>query len=123
MIAWLCVIVILASVIWSLRLRGRPWYRNSYSQGVMDGWAITHVGHGMVLYGIAKMVFTAPMNQLLAMVIAVEALWESLENRDWVIRWFRQGGDKDYFGDSIANSCCDIAACAVGALITSCFIG
>jgi len=83
---------------------------------------VTHFGHGIVLYGLAKIVFVVPMLDLLSIVVIVETLWESVENRNWMIRLFRAGGDKNYFGDSILNSAGDVVACIAGALLTSMFI-
>ena len=105
-----------------LRRRGRPWYRNQESQSWIDGWTITHVGHGIVLFGIAKSAFPHTGYESLGFVIAAEALWESLENRDWVINLFRSAGDKKYFGDSVVNSMSDVVACTIGALFTGLFI-
>lgn len=122
MTIWLCVVALLILVAWSLRHRGRPWYRNAYSQRTIDGWSVTHFGHGIVLFGLVKMSFDWDTNQLVALVLIVETFWESLENRNWLIRLFRAGGDKNYFGDSVANSGFDLAACAAGALFTSLFI-
>jgi len=105
-----------------LRRRGRPWHRNCYSQAWLDGWSVTHVGHGIVMFGIAKAVFPGTFYEPLGFVIAAEAIWESFENRNWVIRMFRRAGDKNYFGDSVANSAGDILACIVGALFTGFFV-
>jgi hypothetical protein len=113
----------LTAVTWSLRHRGRPWYRNAYSQRTIDGWTITHIGHGIVFYGIARTAFfNWPAIDVISLVVIVESLWESVENRNWVIRLFRQGGDQDYWGDSVANSLTDIAACFVGAVFVSLWI-
>ena len=121
---WLWVIAtgIVALVTWSLERRGRPWWRNQYSQRSVDGWSVTHFGHGIVLFGLARMTFAWPTPDLLSLIISVEALWESVENRNWLIRRFRAGGDKNYFGDSICNSAGDLVACVLGALFTSLFI-
>ncbi len=117
MILLLIAVLVVSVVAYSLRRRGRPWYRNSYSQRWIDGWTATHFGHGLVAFGLAKMLLHWPNAELLAVVIAAEALWESFENRNWVINFFRGAGDKGYFGDSIANSAGDLAACTLGALV------
>ncbi len=104
-------------VAYSLYRRGQPWHRNRYSQRTIDGWTGTHFGHGLVLYGLAKMLFHLGPVDLLSIVVIAEAGWESFENRNWVINFFRGAGDKDYFGDSIANSGVDLLACTCGALV------
>lgn len=119
---WVIAVGVVGLVGWSLRHRGRPWYRNRYSQRSIDGWSVTHFGHGIVLFGLASMTFDWDTDQLVAVVLVVEALWESVENRSWLIRLCRSGGDKNYFGDSICNSAGDLAACTLGALFTSLFI-
>lgn len=119
---WIATTILITLVTWSLRHRGRPWHRNRYSQGWFDGWSVTHFGHGIVLFGLAKMTFAWEFDQLMSVVLSVETLWESLENRNWLIKLFRAGGDKNYYGDSIANSAGDLLACLVGAVFASVFI-
>jgi hypothetical protein len=119
----LSALIMVAAVTISLRARGRPWYRNQYSQRVVDAWAITHVGHGIVLYGLLRCLLDWQPYELLSLVVISESLWESLENRNWTIRLFRRGGDKHYWGDSVANSGADLLACLAGAVVTSFFVG
>ncbi|MCP4900029.1 MAG: DUF2585 family protein [bacterium] len=116
MILPFCTLIVMVIVTLSLRRRGRPWYRNRYSQRLIDAWTATHFGHGLVLFGLAKMVFPWGCVDLLAIVVMAETLWESFENRNWVIRMFRKGGDVNYFGDSVGNSGIDVLACLLGAL-------
>ncbi len=111
-----CALIVVAIVVCSLRVRGRPWHRNNYSQRWIDGWAGTHYGHGLVLYGLVKMLFPLEPVDLLSIVIMAEACWESFENRNWVINYFRGAGDKNYYGDSLANSGVDLLACILGAI-------
>ena len=121
-LATISAVVCVVYMLLSLWYRGRPWYRNQDSQSWLDGWTITHVGHGIVLFGLAKSAFPRTTYEAIGFVIAVEALWESLENRNWVINLFRRAGDKTYFGDSIANSISDVIACTLGALLTGLFV-
>lgn len=117
-----CAVLSCLYTLIELRRRGQPWHRNSYSQAWIDEWSITHVGHGIVLFGIMKAIFPSTSYETLGFVIAAEALWESFENRNWVISMFRRAGDKNYFGDSVANSAGDLLACTIGAIFTGFFV-
>ena len=133
-ILWgVCFIVLtMASV---LTLMGRNWWCSCgrynlyvsdglhYCQHLFDAWTVTHLGHGVFIYGCWRgaLFAFAPGVAILA-TLAVEALWELLENTPWVIAAYRHAGDKDYQGDSIANALGDFSACAIGALFTSLFV-
>jgi hypothetical protein len=121
---WVVAAVVVALVTWSLRRRGRPWWRNEYSQRLIDGYTWTHFAfHGVGLYTIIDAKWHgSPLSFSIPLVIILETLWESVENRNWLILWFRKGGDKDYWGDSIGNSAFDLLFCVFGALVTSLFI-
>lgn len=54
------------------------------------------------------------------MAIIVESGWEILENSPIIIDRYRTATiSLDYFGDSIANSAIDIAACGLGFLFSA----
>ena len=117
----LAVAVVLALV---LRYCHRlSWWEGNYSKRFIDGWTLTHFGHGIVFYGIwrAALLQYDPSLSILGTVMA-EAVWEMLENTRHVIEWFRRRGDEEYMGDSVANSLGDYFACALGAWMTSWFI-
>lgn len=124
---WHLVPVLLALVTWSLRRRGLPWYRNAYSQRLVDLWTITHFFHGVVLFGLTRVLFNWigldwDAHELIGLAINLEIVWESFENRNYVLRWFRSHGETKYFGDSLGNSGFDVLACTLGALCTSLLI-
>jgi len=89
------------------------------SQRVLDPYAVTHIVHGFLFYGL--LVVVAPRLSLptrLVLAVALEAAWEVLENSPFVIDRYRavtiaQG----YVGDSILNSISDIVMAAAGFLL------
>jgi len=120
MISLYTAVACFAYMVSELRWRGRPWYSQKYSQTVFDVWTLSHFLHGVMLFSVGNLLlpasFTTP--ELVCCVFAVECLWESFENRDATIRWFRRTSPA-YFGDSVLNSFGDLLACTVGAAITS----
>lgn len=118
-----------------LRLMGRPWWckcrrlrpwatgADCYSQHLFDPWTVSHIGHGICVYGAFRGFLVGyPVSLAIALTLATEIIWEVLENTTFVISTYRRAGDKAYFGDSITNSCGDVLACAAGALFTSLFV-
>ena len=114
-----------------LRLDGRIWWCKSgdwwpyindawnsshTSQHLLDPYTFTHILHGILAFWIARLLFKnlAPYWQL-SIATAVEASWEVLENSDFIIEKYRENtASLDYFGDSVANSIGDLAACMLG---------
>ncbi len=86
------------------------------SQHLFDPYSFTHVLHGFLLYALLWLVARqTPLRTRLAVALALEALWEILENSPPVIDRFRQTAvSLDYIGDSIGNSLGDLASCAMG---------
>jgi hypothetical protein len=89
------------------------------SQFMADPYTFTHISHGALLYGLVTIFgrkLPAGVRALIA--IAIEAVWEFVENTDFVINRYRaETISLHYFGDSIVNSLCDIGACIVGVMI------
>lgn len=130
---WLTLVVIVLATIgiewWMGRLLLGPdgtfgWvepdiWSAHQSQRVLDPYAVTHVVHGFLFYGL--LVLVAPRQPLatrLVLALALEAVWEILENSPIVIDRYRavtiaQG----YVGDSILNSVSDIVMAGAGFLL------
>lgn len=92
------------------------WGSVHTSQHLLDPYALTHI-----LHGVAFCLILAAVLPKLAVVwrfviaIGLEAGWEILENSSFIIEKYRANtASFDYFGDSIANSIADVAACAFG---------
>jgi hypothetical protein len=124
-----------------LRAMGQPWWCSCgllvpwswdiwtphNSQHLIDPYFFSHLLHGVLFYAVlfligtrAPMVAKLPLRLRFSMAIIVEAGWEILENSPIIIERYRTATiSLDYFGDSIANSAIDIAACAIGFLFTA----
>jgi hypothetical protein len=130
---WLAIVAVLAGTAYQLRGQGRLWWCScdylliwsgdawsaDNSQHLSDPYSFTHMLHGFVLCGILALV--APrlsMTWRLFAAISVEALWELLENSEFVIRRYREGtAALGYHGDTIVNSLGDIVICGLGFLL------
>lgn len=86
------------------------------SQSFVDPYSLTHVSHGLLLFGAVRLVARQmPVPQVRVAVMAMEGVWEMVENSDFIIRRYRATTiSQDYYGDSIANSLGDMLACLVG---------
>lgn len=115
----------------ALRFMGQPWWCKCgelrlwsgevqsmhNSQHLFDPYTLTHIQHGLILYGLLWLVARNLASVVTRGVIALalEAAWEVWENTDFVIERYREATiSLDYYGDSILNSLGDLAACAVG---------
>src|SRR5918994_4270945 len=98
---WLAILVVLAGTALVLRSQGRllwcscdylllwsgdPWSSDN-SQHLLDPYSFTHLLHGFVLCGLLALIVPrlSPVWQLW-LAISIEALWEVLENSEFVIR-------------------------------------
>jgi hypothetical protein len=101
---------------------GRPYlwegdiWNAHTSQHLFDPYSFTHVLHGVVFCGLASLAFPrVALIWRLWIVTAIEALWEILENTQFIIRRYREVTiGLGYEGDSIINSMSDIGCCALG---------
>ena len=124
-----CVAIIVATAA-QLNMQGRLWWcacgewfplsgeaRGPHnSQHLFDPYALTHVLHGLLLYGvIAISLQRLALRWRLVLAIGIESAWEIFENTAFVIARYRHATAAfGYEGDTIANSLGDILACAVG---------
>lgn len=95
------------------------WNSSHTSQHFLDPYTFTHILHGVLFFWIAGLLLSkyGTFWQFTAATVA-EAGWEILENTNFIIEKYRENtASLDYFGDSIANSFGDLAACAVGFLV------
>ena len=121
---------IVAITIAVLRFEGRRWWcaceslalwtgdttSAHCSQHLFDPYALTHMLHGMAFCGILALFGSRLSSSLsFSLTLALEALWEVVENSAFVIDRYRTATMAlGYEGDSIANSVGDIGACAFG---------
>lgn len=82
------------------------------SQHLFDPYSFTHVLHGFLLYALLQKL---PTRKAFVVALALEALWEIVENSPPIIDRFRQTAvSLDYIGDSIGNSLGDLLSCTIG---------
>lgn len=129
---------IAVSMIALLRAQGRVWWceigdyapltldawSSHTSQHLLDPYSFTHVLHGVMFFWLVSLFFRR-MNfvRQFSLAIAIEAVWEVLENSNAVIEHYRKNtASLDYFGDSVFNSIGDLFACAAGFYI-ACKLG
>lgn len=92
------------------------WNSSHTSQHFFDPYSFTHVLHGVLFFWIAGLIFSN-LSAAWRFFIAVfaESAWEVFENSTFIIEKYRENtASLDYFGDSIANSVGDVAACVIG---------
>ncbi|HEX3560773.1 MAG TPA: DUF2585 family protein [Pyrinomonadaceae bacterium] len=124
------VFALLAATALELHRQGRLWtcpcghfalwvggaWSSETSQQLFDPYSFTHILHGLVLCGLlAWGLPRVPMRWRFFLAVACEAVWELVENTDFVIGRYREAtAALGYAGDTVVNSLGDIAACAVG---------
>ena len=129
----IAIAAILLVTILLLHNQGRLWFcscgrlliwvgdicSSDSSQHLLDPYTFTHMLHGVAFYGLLSwLVPKIPLNWRLCLAVLMEAVWEVVENSEFVINRFREvTAALGYHGDTIINSLSDIAACAVGFMI------
>ena len=127
---WLAMVVVLIGVALLLRSQGRLWAcscgylllwssdprSSDNSQHLLDPYSFTHLLHGFLLCGLLAL--TVPRQSAvwrLWLAVSIEAVWEVIENSEFVIRRYRQEtAALGYHGDTIVNSLGDILVCGLG---------
>jgi uncharacterized membrane protein YjdF len=108
---------------WWCNCRGFLWTSEAWSsltsQTFLDPYSFTHLLHGFMFAGLLLLVTRKlPTNWRLCIALALEGLWEILENTNAVIDRYREAtASLGYRGDTVANSIGDILCCGVGLLI------
>jgi Protein of unknown function (DUF2585) len=132
---WLAIVVVLVVTVYQLHSQGRsyfcscgylllwsgdPWSSDN-SQHLLDPYSFTHLLHGFVLCGLLALI--APRLSVvwrLCLAVSIEALWEIVENSEFVIRRYREEtAALGYYGDTIVNSLGDILVCGLGFTLAS----
>ena len=127
---WLAIAAVLMVTIVALRYQGRLWIcacgrvdlwswnvnSSDNSQHLFDPYSFTHVLHGLLFYGaLVLLVPRLAPEWRLWIAIAVEALWEVVENSAVIIQRYREATVAlGYTGDTIVNSMGDILCCVIG---------
>lgn len=132
----LAVIAVVAVLAVVLRGLGRVWWcecgspalwsrdiwSSHNSQHLLDPYSFTHFLHGLVFYFLlwAALRRVAPVATRGALALVIEALWEMVENTDFLIERYRQSTiSLDYYGDCVLNSLGDLLACGLGYLVAA----
>lgn len=101
------------------------------SQQLFDPYSFTHILHGVLLYWLIALVFKSrgPRSEgglssalspewQLSLAAVLEALWEVVENTNFVIDRYRaQTAALGYTGDTVVNSLGDLSCAIIGFLI------
>jgi len=130
---WLVIAGIMAVMVFLLHRQERiwwcacgelyPWAGDIWSahnsQHWLDPYSFTHVLHGVLFCGLlAWLLPRLSGSWRLTLSIALEAVWEVLENSPLIIQRYREATiGLGYEGDSIANSLADILCCTLGFLL------
>ena len=86
------------------------------SQMLADWYSPSHVVHGLLFYaGLWLVARSWPVERRFVAALAIEALWEIVENTPMVIDRYREAtAALGYTGDAVANSISDLAMMALG---------
>lgn len=129
----LAAIAVLAAAAFELRAQGRLWFcacgrvlvwvgdawSTETSQQLFDPYSLTHVLHGLAFCGLLTLLLPrVGWRWRFVLAVVAEALWEVIENTDFVIRRYREAtAALGYTGDTIINSLGDVLACSLGFML------
>ena len=130
---WLVIVMILTTTAFLLHSQGRLWlgscenlclwsgdtWGSDNSQGLFGSFTFTHALHGFLFCGLLAVILPR-LSALWRLVIAIslEALWEVVENGEFIIQRYREWTvAHGYHGDTILNSLGDIFACGLGFML------
>jgi hypothetical protein len=127
---WLAMVIVLLLTVFLLRSQGRLWicacgrvylwagdvWSSDNSQHLLDPYSFTHVLHGFVFFWLlALIVPRLSLAWRLWLAIAIESVWEIVENSEFIIQRYRETtASLGYEGDTIVNSLGDILMCGLG---------
>jgi hypothetical protein len=130
---WLAPLLIVSSAALVLHLQGRMWvcdcagvrawtsdaWNSETSQHLFDPYSLTHLLHGFAFCGLLALAAPRPARRWrLCLAVALESLWEIIENTNAVIDRYRETtAALGYAGDTVLNSVGDIVACGVGFVV------
>lgn len=99
---------------------GDIWSREN-SQRLADPYSFSHLGHGILFFALLWWVARRlPLDRRLLVAVAMEAVWEILENSPVIINRYREATiAAGYDGDSVLNSTADVAMMGAGFLFAS----
>ncbi len=109
--SWLAIAITLVAVVFQLHYQGRLWlcscgqfflwvgeaWSSDTSQHLLDPYSFTHVLHGFIFCWLIG--WFAPRlswTWQLWLAVAAEAVWEVVENSDFVIQRYREAGALGY---------------------------
>jgi len=127
---WLAILGVAAVAAFQLHLQGRRWHcscgrllvwagdiwSSHNSQHLTDPYSFTHILHGFLFcWLLAWCIPRLTPVWRLCLALVIEALWEIIENTDFVIQRYRDAtAALGYQGDSVVNALGDILFCALG---------
>ena len=130
---WLVIVFVLAATSLQLHQQGRSWWcscgraflwtGNAWSsltsQAFLDPYSFTHILHGLIFCGLLTLLVRGlPTTWRLCLAVAIEAIWELVENTNTVIQHYRAAtASLGYQGDTVMNSVGDIMCCGIGFMI------
>ncbi len=98
-------------------------WSNENSQRVADPYSFSHIGHGMIMFGVLWLIARkSPIKWRFIAALILECAWEVAENSSFIINRYRAATISiGYEGDSVLNSFCDAVFMILGFVLASRF--